>query len=228
MPEYPLTTIRAVNFDLDGLMFNTEDIYWQVGCELLRRRGHEFTRELSDAVMGRLPQASFEMMIQWCSLDDTWEELEAESDELCIERLDHSLAPMPGLNRLLDALETASIPKAICTSSPRRFLLAVLSRFDMEHRFSFALAAEDITRGKPHPEIYLTAATRFGISPSETLVLEDSQIGCESAAAAGAFVIAVPGDLSRTQDFSPAAMVVDSLEDPRVYEALGLGRFRAG
>jgi HAD superfamily hydrolase (TIGR01509 family) len=220
--DYPLTEIRAVSFDFDGLMFNTEDLYWEASCELLRRRGHEFTRELSDAMMGRLPKASFEAMIRWCSLDDTWQELEAESDELYIQLLDRSLAPMPGLTRLLDALETAGIPKAICTSSRRRFLAAVLSQFDMEHRFQFTLAAEDISHGKPHPEIYLTAAGRFGLAPSETLVFEDSQIGCESAAAAGTFVIAVPGDLSRGQDFSPAAMVVGSLQDPRVYEALGL------
>ncbi len=71
--------------------------------------------------------------------------------------------------------------------------------------------------GKPHPEIYLTAAQRFGISPAEMMVLEDSQNGCLAAAAAGAFVVAVPGEHSREHDFSMASLLVDSLADRRLY-----------
>ena len=213
---------RAVTFDLDGLMFNTEDIYSMVGTELMRRRGCEFTRELSDAMMGRPPQSAFEVMIDWHGLDDTWEALSAESEALFMGWLDRELAPMPGLFELLDALEGAGIPKAICTGSSRAALAAVWSRFDMEPRFQFTLAADDVTHGKPDPEIYLEAAGRFGIRPHEMLVLEDSELGCCSAAAAGAFVVAVPGAHSRNHDFSAAALVIESLADRRLYEALGL------
>ncbi len=217
-----MTPHRAVVFDMDGLMFNTEDVYWNVGTELMRRRGHEFTRELNDAVMGRPPQACFEEMIRWYSLDDSWEQLAAESEAIFTGMLDEYLSPMPGLPELLDALEAARIPKAICTSSTRGVLTALLARFGMEPRFELILTSEDITHGKPHPEIYLKAADRFGVQPQAVLVLEDSQIGCRSAAAAGAFVVAVPGRHSRDQDFSVASLVVDSLADPRLYEALAL------
>ena len=217
-----MTDLRAVSFDLDGLMFNTEDVYWEVGCELLKRRGQEFTRELASAMMGRPPKESFEVMIAWCNLDDTWQELQAETEELCVGLLEKRLAPMPGLLELLAALERAGIPKAICTSSPRRFLTAVLEPFAMERRFQFMLAAEDVTHGKPHPEIYLKAAERFGLAPEHTMVLEDSQTGCEAAAAAGTFVVAVPSEHSRHQDFRVASLVADSLRDARIYEALGL------
>jgi len=213
---------RAVAFDLDGLMFNTEDVYWKVGTELMRRRGRVYTRELNDAVMGRSPQACFEVMIRWHSLDDTWEGLLAESEALFRELLDEHLVPMPGLFDLLNALEAAGVPKAICTGSSRAMLGAVLSRFEMEPRFQFALAADDLTHGKPHPEVYLKAARRFGLRPEEILVLEDSQIGCRSAAAAGALVVAVPAGHSLGQDFSVASLVIGSLADRRLYEVLGL------
>ena len=203
-------------------MFNTEDVYWKVGTELLRRRGHKYTRELNDAVMGRPPPACFEEMIRWHSLDGAWEQLAAESEEIFLSLLDDYLAPMPGLVELLDRLEAAAIPKAICTGSVGRLLLAVLSRFGMEHRFQFILAAEDITHGKPHPEIYEKAAQWFGLDPHEMLVLEDSRTGCLAAARAGAFVVAVPSELSRDQDFGVASLVLDSLAHPRLYEALGL------
>lgn len=217
-----MTPPRAVIFDMDGLMFNTEDVYHQVGTELMRRRGCEYTRELSDAIMGRPPQACFETMIRWHRLDDRWEAMATESEGLFIALLDDFLAPMPGLLRLLDALEAAGIPKAICTSSSRRLMEAVVSRFAMGPRFAFMLTAEDITHGKPHPEIYLKAAERLGLAPEQVLVLEDSQTGCRAAAAAGTIVVAVPNEYSRNQDFAVASLIVESLCDPRLYELLEL------
>ncbi len=215
-----MTAPHAVVFDMDGLMFNTEDVYWRVGTELLRRRGCRFSRDLSDTMMGRPPQTCFEVMIRWHSLNETWEELAAESEEIFLSLLDRHLASMPGLMELLAALERAGIGKAIGTSSSRRSLEAILSRFAMEPRFQFVLTAEDITHGKPDPEIYLKAAARFGIAPREMLVLEDSQTGCRSAAAAGAIVVAVPGAHSIRQDFSMAVLVLSSLADRRLYELL--------
>ncbi|MGQ9575100.1 MAG: HAD family hydrolase [Thermoguttaceae bacterium] len=217
-----MNRLRAVVFDMDGLMFNTEEIYYQVGTELMRRRGRQFTRQLCDAIMGRPPRDSFQTMIQWHGLDERWEAMAAESEEIFVGLLDGWLAPMPGLAELLDALETAGLPKAICTSSSRRLLMEIVCRFRMETRFQFMLAAEDITHGKPHPEIYLKAAEQFGIEPPQMLVLEDSQAGCRAGAAAGAVVIAVPGPHSRTHDFSAANLVVQGLRDPRLYEAIGL------
>lgn len=212
----------AVVFDMDGLMFNTEDIYFAVGTELLRRRGHVFTRELSDAMMGRPPQASFEIMIRWHNLSDDWQTLARESEDLFIEMIQGRVAPMPGLMELLDALEEAGIPKAIATSSSRRTLQAVLAPFNLEPRFSFTLTAEDVQRGKPDPEIYLKAAARFALEPRKLVVLEDSEAGCRAAAAAGTIAVAVPGPHSARHDFSAAHVVVSSLQDPRLYRLLGL------
>jgi len=214
--------MRAVVFDLDGLMFNTEDVYTLVGEELLRRRGCEFTNELKSKIMGVQPRPTFEMMIRDYHLSDTWQELVAESNRLFLDLLDGRLAMMPGLKGLLDDLERAGIPKAIGTSSSRELVAACLRPFDLERRFQFVLTAEDISHGKPHPEIYLTAARRFAVPPAEMLVLEDSHNGCLAANAAGAFVVAVPGTHSRDHDFSMASLVVDSLADPRLYLTLGI------
>ncbi len=107
----------AVVFDMDGLMFNTEDIYTAVGMELLRRRGHEFTSELKNEMMGLQPQPSFEMMIRRCNLPDTWQELADESNRLFLSFLEGRIVALPGLLELLAALERAGLPKAIATSS---------------------------------------------------------------------------------------------------------------
>lgn len=212
----------AVAFDLDGLMFDTEPIYRRVGTELMRRRGKSFSDDLNHAIMGFPPQACFETMIGWHDLDETWQTLQAESEKLFLDLLGDGAAPMPGLLELLQALESAAVAKAICTSSTRVVLQAVLGPSGVEDRFQFSLTSQDVTHGKPDPEIYLTAAKRFGVQPSEMVVLEDSQTGCRAAVASGAFAIAVPDGPSLEHDFSSASLVVDSLQDPRLYEALGL------
>jgi HAD superfamily hydrolase (TIGR01509 family) len=216
------TPLQAVVFDLDGLLFNTEDLYNEVGAEVLRRRGHEWTQELLDAMMGRPGTVALQIMIDWHDLPDTVEELRQESDEIFAGLLDTQLAPMPGAEELLAALESAGIPKAIGTSSCRSFVENVLGRFDFEPRFDFVLAEEDVRRGKPDPEIYLTAARRFGYEPSAVMVLEDSENGCRAAVAAGAFAVAVPAGASRRHDFAGAALVANSLQDREIYHALRL------
>jgi HAD superfamily hydrolase (TIGR01509 family) len=213
---------RAVVFDLDGLMFNTEDLYQFVGGELLRRRGHVFTGELLDRMMGRPGRVALSIMIEHHGLEATVEQLTAETDEIFPAILDARLAPMPGLVELLAALEAAGIPKAIATSSRRSFVDDVLGRFDFGPRFRFILSAEDVVEGKPDPEIYLTAAKRHDVLPSEMLVLEDSQNGCRAAVRAGAVAVAVPGGHSRTHDFTGAMLVAESLADRRIYGLLGI------
>ena len=219
-----MPTPRAVVFDMDGLIFNTEDLYTLVGTELMRRRGHRFTSELKDATMGLRPRATFELMIRWCGLDDPWERLAVESNAIFLGLLEEHLRIMPGLVELLDALEAAGTPKAIATGSDRRLAETCLASFDLDARFEFLMTGDDVARGKPHPEIYLAAAERLGVEPHETLVLEDSQNGCKAAAAAGAFTVAVPGRHSREQDFSMADLVIDGLTDPRLYDVLRLRR----
>jgi HAD superfamily hydrolase (TIGR01509 family) len=213
---------RAVVFDLDGLLFNTEELYQDVGSELLRRRGCEFGPELLHAIMGRPGRIALQMMIDYHELDTTVDVLAAESEQIFPAILDSRLAFMPGAPELLTALERADIPKAIGTSSGRRFVERVLGRFELAPRFQFILTAEDVTEGKPHPEIYLKAAERFGLPPNEVAVLEDSQNGCRAAAAAGTVAVAVPGSHSMHHDFAGATFVADTLADPRVYELFGI------
>jgi beta-phosphoglucomutase-like phosphatase (HAD superfamily) len=114
------------------------------------------------------------------------------------------------------------MPKAIATGSARRFVQNVLGRFNFAPRFDFILTSEDVVEGKPAPEIYQTAAERFGLEPRQVMVLEDSENGCRAAVAAGTFAVAVPAGHSWTHDFTGARFVAGSLADPRVYAALEL------
>lgn len=212
----------AVAFDLDGLMFNTEDLYDEVGETILSRRGKEFTNDLKRKTMGIPANVSLQIMIDHHDLDVTVEQLTRESEEVFDRILTARLAPMFGLPELLDALESASIPKSITTGSDRSFTRTVLGHFGYEPRFQFLLTSDDVAQGKPDPEIYLKAAERFGIEPARMLVLEDSENGCRAATAAGAVTVAVPTHHSEHHDFDGVHLVAESLADSRVYKILGL------
>jgi len=219
MPSSTDTTrlsVKAVVFDLDGLMFNTEDVFDLAGRELLRRRGKEMTTEIRSGMMGRRPSEAFEVLIDALNLTDSVDTLLTESREIFEELLPERLAPMPGLYILLEHIEQAGLPKGIATSSPRNYLEGILGRFDLLDRFQMTLSAEDVTHGKPHPEVYQRAAAEIGVETTEMMVLEDSQAGTQAAAAAHAIVIAIPHVHSREHDFSTANYVAESLHDPYV------------
>ncbi|MCL6505262.1 MAG: HAD family phosphatase [Pirellulales bacterium] len=214
--------IRAVVFDLDGLLFNTEELYHYVGSELLARRGLEFAPSLRQSMMGRPAPAALRLMIEHCRLHETAEALAAEAERLVLPWLDRHLAPMPGAAELLDALERVGVPKAVATSSSRRFTQQVLGPFGWEPRFAFLLTAEDVVQGKPHPEIYLKAAELLRVPASEMAVLEDSVNGCRAAVAAGAVVVAVPSVQGALDAIEGIRLRVSSLRDAEVYHLLGV------
>ena len=203
---------------MDGLIFDTEDTYFKAGTALLARRGEVYTRELDNATIGCPPKFTFEFLKETFGFPETWQELQTESEDLFIEFLDDGFSTMPGLYELLEHLEQRNIPKGICTSSSRRAATEVLSRKDLAQRFNFVLTADDVTHGKPDPEVYLKAAERFGIAPSEMLVLEDSAAGCQAANSAGAFAIAVRVKHNAHTTFIGAQKVVLSLNDPQIME----------
>ena len=208
--------IEAVAFDLDGLMVNTEELYTEVGGVMLARRGKKITRELLDNMMGRQSDVALQVMIDWHHLDDTVEQLQGETDEIFSSLLEERLAPMPGLLSLLDKLDNYAIPKAVTTSSRSRFVERVLNLLDIREHFQFFLTAEVIEKSKPDPEIYQKAASQFHIHPERLMVLEDSEIGCRAALAAGAYTVAVPGEHSRNHNFSGVHLIAETLADPSI------------
>jgi HAD superfamily hydrolase (TIGR01509 family) len=212
--------IRAVVFDLDGLMFNTEDVFDLAGDELLRRRGLRMTDAIRDGMLGRRPIEAFAHLVAMTGITDSFERLQAESREIFMGLLDRHLQPMPALFDLLAHLEKRRVPKGVATSSPRAYMEDLLTRYALLPRFAFTLTAEDVARGKPAPDIYLKAAQALGVAPAEMMVLEDSEAGTRAAAAAGAVIVSVPHRHTARHDFSTATHIASSLGDPLVYRLL--------
>jgi len=214
--------MRAVVFDLDGLMFNTEDLYDIVSDEILQRRGKRFDPELKRMMMGRPGPVALQIMIDHHQLSATPLQLQQECDETFDRILDSQLQPMPGCIALLDTLQQADIPLAVATSSRRSFVDKVFAISGFSPRFQFVLTSENVTRGKPDPEIYLLAANRLQIKPTEMVVFEDSENGCKAAVDAGATTIATPNKHTRDHDFTGSTLIANTLADPAVLKLLQL------
>ena len=213
--------LRAVVFDLDGLIANTEDLYEKAGEAVLRRRGKSYDAVLREQMMGRPVADALQLMIDCHSLPDPLDDLMCECKDEMQRLLATSLAPMPGLYQLLDRLQSARMPVAVATSGPREYAHHVLERLNVKDRFRFILTADDIRRGKPDPEVYLLAATRFDLEPARMMALEDSGNGCRAAVAAGAFTVAVPNRHTLKHGFMGARLIADTLADARILKALG-------
>ena len=218
MTDIPI--IRAVVFDLDGLMLNTEDIFELAGVELMARRGLVMTDEIRHGMMGRRPTEAFTVLKSLSGITDRLEDLMLETKDLFEVFAEDRLVTMPGLHEVLDLIDSCRIPRGVATSSPRAYMHHLLQKFGLLHGFHATLTAEDVTHGKPHPEIYLTAAAMLKVDPSEMLVLEDSETGTRAAAAAGAWVVSGPNRHTAAGDFSMCRLNIPSLLDERLHGLL--------
>jgi HAD superfamily hydrolase (TIGR01509 family) len=220
--ETNIAAPRVVAFDLDGVIANTEDLYEQAGETVLGRRGKTYDAPLREKMMGRPVVDALQIMIDCHALPDPLGDLMCECRDVLQQLMETSLAPMPGLWSLLDALRAARVPIAVATSATREYAEFVLARLNVRERFQFVLTADDIHRGKPDPEIYLLAAEKFGLQPAEMMVLEDTANGCLAATAAGAFTVAVPNRHTRKHNFPPVQFVAETLSDPQILAALAV------
>lgn len=209
-------SFAAVVFDMDGLMFNTEDIYDLVGKALLERRGLEFNLELKLKMMGRTSPEAYRILVQECGLEDSIETLEQENDELLFALIPQHIQKLPGLDTLLELARSAGAKLGVATSSRSSLAEAKLGHFDLQSHFDEIVTGDMVVHGKPHPEIYLNIAKRLQVRPEEMLVFEDSPAGSKAAVAAGAYTVAVPGKHCRDQDYSHVPLVVDRLDDEAV------------
>jgi HAD superfamily hydrolase (TIGR01509 family) len=206
--------IRAVVFDLDGLMFDTEALFYRVSCDALAARGKSFTNEMMQAMIGRRAVDAAHAWKTLAGLDEPAETLLADVRQRFFALVDTAVHPTPGLIVLLDRLAHRALPLAVATSSRREYADRLLSQHGLLQRFQFILASEDVTRGKPDPEIYRLAAERFAVPPGSILVLEDSPAGLAAARGAGAFAVGVPHEHSTVQSLHDADMIVSRLDEP--------------
>lgn len=210
----------VIAFDMDGLIYNSEDLYDDAFGRLLAPIGKKFTREIKLKMMGKRAPDVVEVLRSETGIEGTFDEIHDEMESHFLEIVHQSLKPMPGFMKLLDQLEEKGIRRAVATSCRRELAIIMLEKYDLVERMEFVLCGDEVANGKPAPDIYLEAAKRFEVDPNQVVVFEDSYAGNVAASTAGAYAIAVPNVHTLECDFSSSKWVADTLEDPRIEELL--------
>jgi len=204
---------RAVIFDMDGLLLDTETLWHESEVELFRRHGAEFSREDQMQVVG----TSFEITARYFAERFGWPlergvELVDEMIGLMHERVQVRVHARPGAIELVEGLRGLDgVQLGLASNSPRFLVDDALATAGLTDAFEAIVTSDDVADAKPAPDIYLLACQRLGVSPSEALALEDSASGVAAAKAAGLTCIAVP--LFVETDVSAADRVIASLEE---------------
>jgi HAD superfamily hydrolase (TIGR01509 family) len=198
--------------DMDGLMIDSERLYWEVEKGIAREFGKEVGEETLWKMMGRRPIEGMRIFVQDLGLSLSSERVLEMRDELMREKYRNESEPMPGLMHILDAFY-GRLKLAVCTGAQKEFMEIVIDRLKIRDRFDVLQASDEIKKGKPDPEIYLTACTKLHAAPQESIVLEDSANGCRAGKRAGCYTIAVPSEYSRGQDFGCADFIAADLFD---------------
>jgi HAD superfamily hydrolase (TIGR01509 family) len=200
-------TPRAVIFDMDGLLVDSEPLYrvtWQTAAAEL---GYPIDDIFFNRFVGRGNDEAERILIERFGDALPLEEFRIRWRRDFDERLAHApLARKIGAVELLDRLEARGIPMALATSSPRAIALPCLG--DLASRFGIFAFGDEVTRTKPAPDLFLLAAERLGLAPAECLVLEDSEAGVRAARAAGMDVILVPDLIEPSPEIAAMAMRV--------------------
>ena len=198
----------AIFWDNDGILMETEHLYYRANAEALARVGVDLPLE----TFCRVSLRQGESVLQLAAGSGDEQELRSWRDVRYLDLLDEGSKVIPGVRETLDRLH-GRLPMAIVTSCRRDHFSLMHQRSGLLDYFDFILTREDYGNSKPDPEPYLTACARAGLLPGACLAVEDSVRGVTSAVLAGLAVAAIPGAMNHGGDFSAARWQLESVRE---------------
>ena len=207
--------IRGILFDMDGVVLDTEKLYTRFWMEASAYQGFPMSREQALGMRSLGGPAAVAQIRSYFGEKADYHNIRATRIRMmdAYIRL-HGVEPKPGIDALLDYLQSEGIPCAITSSAGLPTIRAHLGSLGLAHRFDRLCSGKDVPNGKPAPDIYLHGAASLGLTPEECLAIEDSPTGIESAFLAGCHPVLVP-DQDRPGDevLAKCFAAADSLTD---------------
>ncbi|MFI5892641.1 HAD family hydrolase [Actinoplanes sp. NPDC051513] len=186
-----MSTIRAVVFDLDGVIIDSEEVWEEVRRGYVAEHGRDFLPDSQDRMMGMSTGEWSRHLAEEVGVPRTPEQVAADVLGRMAERYRTNLPLIPGAAEAVHRIGQR-FTLALASSSARVLIDQVLATAGLTGAFQVTLSTEEVPRGKPYPDVYLAAAEKLGLAPAACAAVEDSSNGLRSAAAAGLAVVAVP------------------------------------
>ncbi len=206
--------LRAVVFDLDGLLVDSEPVQIEAWEIFLQRHGRVLDPALLQRMYGLRVWDSARLLIDELDLGMTVDQVVSERDGLFFELLPGRLEAMPGAREIVTALKQRGFRQALATSGHRKYVDVALAELGLSGAFEIEVTGDMVEHGKPAPDIYLVAAMKLKIDPQTCVALEDAPNGIASAKNAGMVCLAVPNqNTTDSPGFERADAVLNSLFD---------------
>ncbi|MDA3624228.1 HAD family phosphatase [Saccharopolyspora oryzae] len=215
--EGPNGVHRAVVFDMDGVLVESEHLWERMWAKFAAARGKTWTVAQTRQVQGMSAPEWSAFLAEFAEATESAEATEKIVVDDMIAALDGGeIELLPGSARMVEE-SAARAPIALASSAPRRLIDAVLDRHGLVKHFSATVSSAEVPKGKPSPDVYLAAAEKLGQDPKQCLAVEDSSNGLRAAAAAGMTVVAIPNaDYPPAEDaLAGASYVASDLDDVR-------------
>ncbi len=195
---------------MDGLMIDSERLYYQAEDEMAKKFGAELREETLWKMMGTKPIEGLAIFIKDLKLPISAQEALDMRNKLMRKKLQTELEVMPGFFHIIDTFSNR-LKLAVCTGAQEEFLDIVVDLLKIREKFDVLQSSDGIDKGKPEPEIYLKTCEKLAVSPQECFVLEDSANGVTAGKRAGCKVIAIPSEYTQSQDFTSADFIASNL-----------------
>jgi HAD superfamily hydrolase (TIGR01509 family) len=199
--------MRGVLWDLDGTLVDSAEFHWLSWRDTMAAEGLPLTYE---QVLASFGQKNDRILSGWLGPDARPERIRriGEAKELEYRRLAvvHGLTPLPGAAEWVHRLRERGWKQAIASSAPRENVAVMLRVLGVAHDFDAIVGAEDVSAGKPDPQVFLAAAAKLGLPPARCIVVEDAGVGIEAARRAGIKSIGVSRGAALNADLAVASL----------------------
>ncbi len=214
---------KALLFDIDGTLADTDALHMQAFNQIFGPRGHFFDRARASMELQGFSNASIGERFLPDEPPERQAAIMAEKEAAFRELASGQIRPLPGLMTLLALADRADIPMVAVTNAPRVNAEMMLSGLGIVDRFKAVVIGDELPHGKPHPMPYLEGLRAVGAGPGQSLAFEDSRSGIQSAAAAGIATIGIRTSLSHADMVAAGAvMTADTFDDPQLMQRIAM------
>ena len=201
---------KAVIFDMDGVIVESEDAHIEVEKQIMLKRGIRISNEELHKYTGSTARFMFAKLIEKYSLKDSVEDMENEKEETLLKLVQNDMKPTKGVITLIKKLKKLKVKLGVASGSSRQSINCILGNLKIVKLFDAIVGAEDIQHSKPDPEIFLVAAQKLKVKPFDCVVIEDAYFGVEAAKQAGMKCIGYRNPHSGDQNLSKADNIIES------------------
>lgn len=180
--------IKAIIFDMDGIIVDSEMIWRRTFREVLAEYGHEYTDKHFKLTLGKANVT--EILKKTFDIKEDEEVLRKKILDKLFSLMEHDMKFVDGFYSLLNRIKEKYI-LAVASSSPIKIVESILERLKIRENFQFAIGGDQVQEGKPNPELFLKTAEQLGVKPEECIVIEDAPSGIKAAKSAGMRCIAL-------------------------------------